>query len=108
MTTQPKPSPKQLRFLQSGGVRYQETLGAGSYSLVILAEKRGKRYAIKLNTDWKAHQQEELILRSLGRHPNVVRYYGSWSNSSLQAIRMSYIEGTPLLDILMKHPLTEG
>ena len=108
MTTQPNPNSKQLRLLQSGGVRYQETLRAGSFALVVLAQMRGKSFAIKLNSVWKVHQQEELIFKSLGCHPNVVRYYGSWSNRNLQAIRMAYIEGTSLLDVLIEKPLTEG
>ena len=101
-------TPKDHKFLESQGDAVHSPLGKGVYGIVVLTERKGKQYAVKLSTNWRTHLQEELTLRSLGSHPNIVTFHSSWSKGQLHALRMEYVPGRSLLSILEEHPLSES
>ena len=71
------------------------------------AEEGFSKYALKLSRQLTAFQDEQNVLSTMTPHPNIISYYGSWSNGDLHCIETQYIEGRSLLEILMDGPLSE-
>jgi serine/threonine protein kinase len=96
-----------IQTLINEGYRYIRTLGQGHYGVVLLTRKNERKLALKVTRNIKSFQSEVRILTHLGEHPNIVRYYGSWSTRTLHGINLGYIAGRSLLDILTENRLSE-
>lgn len=94
-------------ILASEGYEFESILSTKKNGTVVLATKKGQKYAIKVTTNISLFQAEVMMLNKLGQHPNVVKYLGSWSSKYLHFINLEYIPGQSLLEILMKTRLTE-
>lgn len=83
---------------------YKKKLGEGGFGSVYLVEKKSvnKDYVIKVQYGSKSYETVRNEVEQLKKmsHPNVVSYYGSWTEQNKSYIIMEYACGGNLREIL--------
>jgi len=82
------------------GYRLVRPLGKGSFGMVVLAEKDGEFFAIKISSNQREALNEVEMMRKLPLHRNLIRFIESFSESGNFYIVMEYVEGQSLFEHL--------
>lgn len=92
------------------GYEIKETIGSGAMSIVYLAQRRNRSYAVKeLRTDFSSSEEEKICINAFQReadllysldHPGLPRLYTNFKYNGKSYLVMEYIKGKSLEDII--------